>query len=233
MGPGQTACAVKNPYFYDAASVCIDQINYYPTNDAVSAERRVKRGELDLNNDIQSNRIAFLRKPDQMPAIVKTNTWLGTSYVVFNGKTEPAFRDVRVRQALTMAIDRDFITGKLLRGGRVSAWPSSPLAWPAIRAAPAPHWAGWSFEKRPGRARSLLAEAGYGPGHPLKFEVKQRNTSDPMLIYPAIQADWKSIGVEATLSPEESQIAYADYRSRNFQAADAAWIAGPAMTFSI
>jgi oligopeptide transport system substrate-binding protein len=222
---GDRIHAVKNPYFYDAASVCIDQVNYYPTNDAVSAERRVKRGELDLNNDIQSNRIAFLRRADQMPAYVKTNTWLGTAYVVFNRKTEAAFGDVRVRQALAMAIDRDFITKKLLRGGQVSTYTFVPPGVANYPGGVQPHWAGWSLERRQAEARRLLAEAGYGPGHPLKFEVKQRNTSDPMLIYPAIQADWKSVGVEATLAPEESQIAYADYRTRNFQAADAAWIA--------
>ena len=222
---GDRIHAVRNPYFYDAGSVCIDQINYYPTNDAVSAERRIKRGELDLNDDIQSNRIAFLRRPNQMPQYVKTNTWLGTAYVAFNSKTEPAFADVRVRQALAMAIDRDFITGKLMRGGQVSAYTFVPPGVANYPGGGQPHWAGWSFEKRQAEARRLLAAAGYGPNHPLKFEVKQRNTADPMLIYPAVQADWKAIGVEVSLAPEESQIAYADYRARNFQAADAAWIA--------
>jgi oligopeptide transport system substrate-binding protein len=223
-GLGDRLHAVKNPYFYDAASVCIDEISYYPTNDAISAERRVKRGELDFNDDIQSNRIAYLRRPDQIPAYVKTNTWLGTSYVAF-GKSDPALRDVRVRQALTMAIDRDFITKKLMRGGQVPANTFVPPGTANYPGGAEPHWAGWSLEKRQAEARRLLAQAGYGPNHPLKFEVKQRNTPDPMLIFPAIQADWKSVGVEAALIPEESQIAYADYSARNFDAADAAWIA--------
>jgi oligopeptide transport system substrate-binding protein len=215
---------VKNPMFYEAGSVCIDRVDYYPTIDSISAERRVRRGELDLNVDIQSNRIAFLRRPDQIPQYVKTNTWLGTAYVAFNGKEEPAFRDVRVRQALTMAIDRDFITRKLMRGGQQPAYTFVPPGVANYPGGAQPHWASWSLDERQAEARRLLAAAGYGPGHPLKFELKQRNTADPMLIYPAIQADWRSIGVEATLAPEESQIAYADYQSRNFQAADAAWI---------
>ena len=216
---------VRNPMFYDAGSVCIDRVDYYPTIDSISAERRVRRGELDLNVDIQSNRIAYLRKPDQIPQYVKTNTWLGTSYVAFNSKEQPAFRDVRVRQALTMAIDRDFITQKLMRGGQAPAYTFVPPGVANYPGGAQPHWASWSLDKRQAEARRLLAAAGYGPGHPLKFELKQRNTADPMLIYPAIQADWRAIGVEAALVPEESQIAYADYKSRNFQAADAAWIA--------
>lgn len=222
---GDRLHAVKNPYFYDAASVCIDEVSFYPTNDAISAERRIKRGELDLNDDIQSNRIAYLRRPDQIPAYVKTNTWLGVTYVPFNQKSQPAFRDLRVRQALAMAIDRDFITRKLMRGGQKSAYTMVPPGTANYPGGAEPHWAGWPLEKRQAEARRLLAEAGYGPGNPLKFELKQRNTADPMLIYPAIQADWKSIGVQVSLVPEESQIAYADYRARNFDAADAAWIA--------
>jgi oligopeptide transport system substrate-binding protein len=215
----------KNPDFYDAASVCIDRVDYYPTIDSISAERRVRRGELDFNADIQSNRIAFLQRPDQMPRYVKINTWLGTDYVAFNPIAQPAFRDVRVRQALTMAIDRDFIARKLMRGGQVPANTFVPPGTANYPGGAQPHWASWSLEKRQAEARRLLAAAGYGPGHPLKFELKQRNTADPMLIYPAVQADWRTVGVEASLTPEESQIAYADYQSRNFDAADAAWIA--------
>ena len=222
---GDRLHAVKNPYFYDAASVCIDEINYYPTTDSISAERRVKRGELDFSDDIQSNRIAFLRKPDQMPTYVKVNTWLGTSYIAFSQKSQPAFRDRRVRQALTMAIDRDFITRKLMRGGQAAANTFVPPGVANYPGGAQPHWAAWPLERRQAEARRLLAAAGYGPDHPLKFELKQRNTADPMLIYPAVQADWKAIGVQAALVPEESQIAYADYDARNFDAADAAWIA--------
>nr|QQZ49666.1 hypothetical protein JKL49_22760 [Phenylobacterium glaciei] len=54
-----------------------------------------------------------------------------------------------------------------------------------------------------------------------------------MLFMPAIQADWKAIGVDAALVQNETQIAYAAYRSRDFQVADAAWIAdfNDAMSF--
>ena len=215
----------RNPEFFNAKSVCIDQVNYYPTVDSISAERRVRRGELDVNADIQSNRIAYLRRPDQIPAYVHVRTWLGTAYVAYNLKAQPAFKDIRVRQALTMAIDRDFITQKLMRGGEGSANVFVPPGVANYPGTQPPHWVGWSLERRQIEAKRLLAEAGYGPGHPLKFELKQRNTADPMLIYPAVQADWRSIGVNVVLEPEESQIAYSDYRSRDFQAADAAWIA--------
>lgn len=212
----------KNPRFYDAKNVCLDEVYYYATNDSVSAERRVRRGELDANVDIQSNRIGFLKK--EAPEIVRTNVWLGTDYLIFNAHLKP-FQDKRVRQALSMAIDREFIVDKLLRSGTKAAYSFVPPGVAGYPGGPAPYWKGWSLAKRQAEARRLLTEAGFGPGKPLRFEVKQRNTADPLLIMPAIQADWRSVGVEASLAPNESQIAYAAYRVRDFEMADASWIA--------
>ena len=221
---------VKNPRFYDADKVCVDQVYLYPTTDAAMAERRVARGELDMNADIQSNRIAFLR--ETMPEYVRTHTYLGVTYLAFNANV-PAFKDKRVRLALTMAIDRDFITQKLLRGGQKPAYTFVPPGVADYPPAQLPAWASWPLAKRQAEARRLLAEAGYGPNNPLKIEIKHRNTPDPMLFMPAVQADWKEIGVDASLAQNEAQIAYAAYRSRDFQVADAAWVAdyNDAMSF--
>ena len=54
----------KNPLFFDAGKVCVDRIDYYPTSDSVMAERRIARGELDINTNFQSNRIGRLREAD-------------------------------------------------------------------------------------------------------------------------------------------------------------------------
>jgi oligopeptide transport system substrate-binding protein len=227
---GDYVKVVKNPRFFDAGKVCLDQIYYYPTNDAVSAERRVERGELDVSTDIQSNRIAFVRQ--RMPAYVRTHTFLGVAYLAFNNNV-PAFKDRRVRIALDMAIDRDFVAKKLLRGGQVPAYTFVPPGVAGYHPAEPPVWADWPLTRRQAAARVLLAEAGYGPDHPLRTEIKHRNTPDPTLFMPAIQADWKAIGVHVDLVQNETQIAYAAYRSRDFQVADAAWIAdfNDAMSF--
>jgi oligopeptide transport system substrate-binding protein len=219
---GDRIKAVKNPRYWDAAKVCVDQISYYPTTDNITAERQVRNGELDMNADIQSNRIALLR--EQMPGYVRTHTYLGVSYLTYNNSVV-ALRDVRVRRALAMAIDREFITKKLMRGGQQPAYTFVPPGVANYQAVQPPEWAAWPFEKRQAEARRILAEAGYGPGRPLKIEIKHRNSADPSLIMPAIQADWKSIGVEARLAQNEPQIAYAAYRARDFEVGDAAWVA--------
>ena len=94
---------VKNPLFYDAKNVCVDEVYFYPTPDAISAERQVARGELDMNSDIQSNRIAYLR--DKMPGYPRTYTYLGVAYLAYNAAV-PAFKDKRVREALNIASER-------------------------------------------------------------------------------------------------------------------------------
>jgi oligopeptide transport system substrate-binding protein len=221
---GDRVTVVKNPKFYEADKVCLDQINYYPTTDASSAQKRVKSGELDVNTDIQSNKIALLRQPGQMPDYVRVNTYLGTTYLAFNGSV-PALKDRRVRQALSMAIDREFITQKLLRGGQS---PANSFVPPGVANYPNPakaFWSEWPLAKRQAEARKLLAAAGYGPKTPLTITIKHRNSPDPMLFMPAIQADWKEIGVNAKLEQNEGQIAYQSYRLRDFEVADAAWIA--------
>ena len=227
---GDYVRVVKNPLFYDAKSVCFDEIDYYPTTDAVSAERRVMRGELDVNADIQSDRIAYLRS--KAPAYVRTHTYIGVSYLAFNAHVL-AFKDRRVRLALDMAVDREFITNKLLRGGQLPAYTFVPPGVAGYTPAPAPVWASWTLARRQAAARELLRQAGYGPNHPLTFEIKHRNSPDPMLVMPSIQADWNAIGVDVSLVQNETQIAYQSYRARDFQVADAAWIAdfNDAMSF--
>jgi oligopeptide transport system substrate-binding protein len=216
---------VKNPRYYDAGGVCIDQVNFYPTEDPIAAERRVRRGELDLNTTIQPNRVAYLRRPDQMPAYVHVHTYLGTYYLILNTRDVPALKDRRVRQALSLAIDRRFLTDKLLRAGYVPAYNFTPPGVANYQNPPPPVWASWSFERRQAAARALMAQAGYGPGHPLTLELKHFDSADTARLMASVQADWKAIGVTASLVQEEAQIGYMDFRLRNFQAGFAAWIA--------
>ena len=214
----------RNPLYFDAAKVCIDQIDFYPTTDSVAAERRVRRGELDINSDIQSNRVAYLRRPDQIPAYVHVHTYLGVAYLVFNTEDVPALRDRRVRIALDMSVDRAFITGKLQRAGQVPAYTFVPPGTDNYQHVNPPVWASWTFERRQAAARALLTEAGYGASNPLKLDYKHSNAPESMLIAPAIQADWAAIGVQLSMTQEEGQITYQDLRVRNFQVGTASWI---------
>jgi len=220
---GDRIRVAKNPRYHDAENVCLDEVYYYPTTDRISAERRVRRGELDISGDITSNRVGYLRQPDQIPEYVRTHTYLGNAYLIFNG-SNPKFQDVRVRKAIAMAIDREFIVDRLRRAGEVAAYSFVP---PGIGNYPQParlEWADWTFEQRQEEARRLLAEAGYTPQRPLRVELTHRGLEQGNL-YPAVQADLKAVGVELSLTGAESQIAYAALRNRDFEMGDAGWVA--------
>ena len=222
---GERVRLARNPRFWDAGSVCAAQVDYLPAIDSDSAIKAVRRGEMDAKVSIQSNRVAFLRQPDQIPAYVRTDTYLGVYYLFLDTRNVAAFRDKRVRLALSLAIDRAFETQKLLRAGQTPAYTFVPPGVAHYRPAATPVWASWSLERRQAAARALLAQAGYGPDHPLVTEFKHTSTPDSIHLATAIQADWRAIGVTATLVQEEPQIAFQDYHLRDFQVGFAAWIA--------
>ncbi|HEX6866885.1 MAG TPA: peptide ABC transporter substrate-binding protein [Caulobacteraceae bacterium] len=215
----------KNPDFWDADNVCIDRVNFLPTVDAVSAERRIKRGELDVNTNFQSNRIELLRKPDYLGASVHTAPVLALTYLSFNTRDVVPLQDVRVRKALNEAVDREFITDKLMRAGQIPAYSFVPPGIASYEPGAELPFAHMSLAERQADARKLLAEAGYTPDHPLRLEFKSGSTPDAILITQAVQADWQSIGVDVTLTPVEGQINFADMMARNFQVGLTAWIA--------
>ena len=219
---GDRLTVEKNPRFFDAPHVCVDRIDYYPTDDSVAAERRVARGELDVNTRFQSNRLAHIRAI--MPGYARTHVYLATSYLTFNTRDPGPLRDARVRRALSEAIDREFITGKLMRAGQKPAYRFVPPGTAGAQAGPRLTWAKLSFAERQAQARALLAQAGYGPARPLKFELKVGAAPDTQLLAQAVQADWRQIGVEAKLVQNESQILFAALGQRDFQASFVAWV---------
>jgi oligopeptide transport system substrate-binding protein len=220
---GDKVTVEKNPFFFDAAHLCIDRVNYYPTPDLVTAERRVQRGELDLNTNFLSNRIDRLNRI--MPGVARPHVSLATSYLSFNTRDVKAFQDIRVRRALAESVDRDFITTKLMRAGQQPAYSFVPPIIAHYTTGPRFPWAAMSFAARQAEAKALLAQAGYTAKRPLKVEIKTANTSDSLLLVEAVQADWRAIGVDATIAQNEGQVAFAAYRNRDFQVGAMSWYA--------
>jgi oligopeptide transport system substrate-binding protein len=220
---GDRIQAIRNPHFFEAGKICVDRINYYPTPDAVAAERRIERNELDINTSFQSNRYERLQRT--LPGYARTHVALGTSYLSFNTRDVAALKDVRVRRALSEAIDREFITGKLLRAGQQPAYSFVPPITAGYAAGPKTAWAGKSLEARQAEARELLRQAGFTADRPLKIEIKTANNTDSLLLMEAVQADWRAIGVDVRLQQNEGQIAFAAYRNRDFEVGSMSWYA--------
>ena len=226
---GDAVVLRKNPRYWGADKVCFNEVDFTPSTDAISNERSVKAGDLDVSTTVQSNRVTLLRR-SALRDYLRIAPQYGVTYLSFNIR-DPSLKDVRVRQALSMAVDRDFITKKLLRAGQASAYSLVPTGVPDYSDGPRPDWAAWPFERRQAEARRLLAAAGYGPGHPLKLLIKHRNSADPTLFLPSIQSDWKAIGVEAQLQENDVQVAYMEYELHDYQVGDAGWLAGDGLGY--
>jgi oligopeptide transport system substrate-binding protein len=219
---GDRITVEKNPYFWDAKAVCLDRVNYYPTPDVVTAERRIARGELDVNTRFQSNRYERLQKT--MPGVPRTDVSLATAYLAFNTRDVAAFRDVRVRRALSMTIDREFITSKLLRAGQQPAYSFVPsITAGYVKQGPKVRWASMPFAARQAEAKRLLAQAGFTPERPLKLTITTPNNTDTLLLMEAIQADWRALGVQVAIAQNESGVAFAAYRNRDFEVGSMSW----------
>ncbi|MEO8444110.1 MAG: peptide ABC transporter substrate-binding protein, partial [Gammaproteobacteria bacterium] len=183
----------KNPRYHAAATVRMAEVEWYPTQDLATSLRRFRAGELDQVLNFPPDEIDRVRK--EMPGALKVAPSLGVYFLVINLK-KPQFADPRVRRALSLAIDREGLTGKLLRTGVKPAVGfvgsefrnHKPLRLPEF-SRPVP--------ERQAEARRLLAAAGFGPGSPLGFEYVYDTNEENRKIAVALAAMWQAIGVQA------------------------------------
>ena len=220
---GDRVAIRRNPQYYDNRNICFDRVEFFPTVDTVSAERRVLNGELDINTNIASSRIPRLRRGPGAP-FVRVHTYLGIAYYTFNNRV-PAFRDRRVRLAINMAIDREFIVNHLLRDGRRPAYTFVPPGIANYTPPPPPAWSTWTIERRQAEARRLMAEAGYTPQNPLNLELYHVPDPDTAIVAQSVQSDLALVGVRLALRQRDTQLSYQALRARDFQIAGAGWIA--------
>ena len=226
--PNSYVRSVKNEKFYDADSVKVDTVYYYPIDDVNAAFRRFRAGEIDLNTCTQCYPIQQVKFIDEnMPGTKRNESYLSTTYIAFN-TNRPPYDDARVRRALGLMIDRDIIVTSVLRAGQVPAYglvpPGIDNYVPSAEYPKMPE-AGMTQDERNVIAKDLLKQAGFDESNPLTITVKYRLSGDRKAIMVAMQNMWKQQGVTAELDGKEPKVAYADYRSRNFDIADAGWVA--------
>jgi oligopeptide transport system substrate-binding protein len=220
--PNSVVRMVKSDTFFDADNVAIDEVRYFPAEERNSATKQFRAGELDVQYDFASEQIDWLK--ENLPEATHLSPWLGAYYYVFNTK-QPPFDDVRVREALAMAIDRTAITDKVLRTGEIPAFSLVPPGTGTYGGPPQVEWADMPYQERVEQAKALLAEAGFGPDNPLRFTLRYNTSENHKKIAIAVAAMWSQLGVQAELFNTEVKVHYNDLQSHDFQVARAGWIA--------
>jgi oligopeptide transport system substrate-binding protein len=214
---------VKNPAFYDAANVKVEKVFFYPTPDAEAALKRMRGGEFDLLDDsLPPQKIDWLRA--NMAKELRLTPFILSRYIQFNVKRKP-FGDIRVRTALSLAIQREVLCSKVERAGEQPAYALIPPGMPDYPAKARAPFLAMAMTARIAKAKQLLAEAGYGPNNPLSFDFAMILNSETKLVSVALQEMWRQVGVNIRLIPSDSQIHYQNLRNHQFDVAWSGWVA--------
>lgn len=192
--------------------------------DDVMRGLELQKGTMDLVvNDLVPDIVHQLRQDSRLQVV--QGPGVDYQYIGLNVQ-DPKLRDVRVRQALAFAVDRDAIVEHLRRGLAVAAnGMLSPLSWAAAPDLPA-------FAHDPERARALLDEAGYrdpdgaGPAPRLSLTLKVSNSEFNRLQSSVIQQNLRDVGIDLDVRTYEFATLYADVLAGNFQLFTLQWTAG-------
>jgi oligopeptide transport system substrate-binding protein len=212
---------VKNANYWDAGKVTIDTVVFDPSEDRSTVLKRYRAGELDIIDDLPTDQLTWLRQ--NMPKELHIAPYAGVYYYSFN-TTKPPFNDVRVRQALAMAVNREVLVERISLAGEFPAYgfvPDGTANYMSQKVS----WAKMNQATREAEAVKLMTEAGYGPRKPLKFQLAYNTSENHKKIAVALAAMWKKLGVDVELVNIELKVHYANLRQANFQMGRAGWIA--------
>ena len=207
---------VKNPRFYDAANVRIDEVYFYPTVDDAAALRRFRAGELDINGRYSPSDYPWLTA--HMPAAARIAPASWYTCIEFNHRKKQ-WQDVRVRRALALAIDREGLTDRLLKTGELPGYGIVPPVVPGYTGATL-DFKGKPVAERQAEARKLLATAGYTAANPLTFVFRHRAGTSNRRVAIALAQMWSAVGIKAELQQDDTAIHYAALRAGDFEIAD-------------
>lgn len=189
-----------NPNYWDAANVKIRQVKYHVTEDVATELKRYQAGEIDITYDIPLNQIETLKA--KIPDEVKISPSTEIVYYSFN-LTHEALQNKDLRRALSLAIDRNTLEGKIVKGEAIPVLGFAGVFDPTY---PAPQIAEASMSQaeREALAKDLYAAAGYGPGNPVKINIVATVSEDSTRRAQGVALMWKKVlGVEASVEPQE------------------------------
>lgn len=220
--PNDSVVTVKNEKFYDAANVKLDGVVFYPTDDAEAGLKRFRTAELDLNIGFPSSQIELLKRT--LAAELKVSTIVNVRYIVMNTLKKP-FDDPRVRKAISLAINREVITGQIIKAGEQPAYSIVPPGTAGYSDGPRLSFEAMTMPERLAEAKRLLEEAGYGPSNPISFRYNYISDNDSKRVAAALQGMWAAIGMKVELVVMEKKVHYNTVRAQDYEVAEANWFA--------
>ncbi len=221
--PQERTVLEKSPTYWDRDNVVLETVVRLVINDENQALTRWQAGELDRTETIPAGQYPTLH--EQYPTEALSFPQLCSYYYNFNLRDDsPEWEhDVRVRQALSLAVDRDVITEYVLAAGQFPAYTFTPGATANFEVPNVPA-ASMTQEERNAKAQELMAEAGYGADNPLSLEIVYNTSEAHKSIAIAVSQMWQqTLGVETTLANMEWQTFLKAREDGQFDVSRAGW----------
>jgi oligopeptide transport system substrate-binding protein len=231
--PKDTLTIVKNDKYWDAGRIKLQKVEMKMIDQETSSLAAFKTGQLDLIDLIPQQELPKLLAD----GTAKNNPYLGTYYIDLNVSDKlqsqnpaaaKALSDVRVRKALSLALNRKEIVEKVAQGGQLPATAFVPKGIPDGKSGK--DFASKDYYPAEGdvaQAQKLLADAGYpnGQGFP-KLTYLYNTGTGHQNIAQAVQEMWrKNLGINIELQNQEWQVFQKTRTDKQYEIARGGWIA--------
>lgn len=213
----------KNENYWDASKVKLSTMTWVMVNEASSALTSWEKGDIDIIETVPGSEAPRLISEKKMEVLPE----LGTYFLYFNCKKAP-FNNPKVREALTLAINRQSIIDAVLKTGQKPAMAMVPYGIYESDGKTDFRTAGGDFFKEDvAKAKQLLAEAGYPDGKKFPTITYLYNTSEAhKAIAEMIQDMWsKNLGIKINLANQEWNVFQKTRKNGDFEVARGGWLA--------
>jgi oligopeptide transport system substrate-binding protein len=204
----------RNPFYWNAANVTLNGIRFLPITNLYTEARMFRDGQLHMTYAATSEVIDMMKATN--PSALRQEPYVGTGFFRFNTTRKP-LNDVRVRKALSLAIDRPAICNTVFRGYT----PAYAMTPPMGDYKP-PHLL--EFDRV--LAKRVLDDAGYpgGKGFPrLKVLIASKETAATLA--QAVQAMWRdTLGIEVEIENKEWNAYLVAMQELDYDIANAGWV---------
>lgn len=209
---------VKNEHYWDRDNVKLNSVDFLAVESSTTALNLYLTGEVDWIYDVPASALRTLMAERPVRDDLNPQPMLNTYFYLLNVTRKP-FDDVRVRKALSMAMDRNELTQVLLGAGELPTYSLVPPGLPGYDPPQGPH-------EDVKEAQRLLAEAGYpnGRGFP-EIEILHNTHEGHHSIAQLIRDQWRrNLGISVKTRNEEWGTFNASQRQLNYDVSRRGWI---------
>ena len=206
----------KNPMYWDASTVQLNEIHFYPVSNVMTEDRMFRAGQLHVTSTLPSQKCPVYLEENNPD--LRIDPYMGTYFYRLN-TTNPYLSDIRVRKALAYSIDRKLLVEKVTKCGQIPAYSFTPPGSNGYQPTT-------SIPYDPDLAKELLSAAGFNEENKFpKLEILFNTNEDHRKIALAIQQMWQqNLGIDVELVNQDWKVYLSREMVGDFQVSRAGWI---------